>query len=46
MRYAFNRLSGIALKQKQPHIRENGEIGLEGLPSFIQFLESAFGDPD
>jgi hypothetical protein len=46
MRYAFNRLSGLALKQVLPHVRETGEIGLEGLPAFIQLLEAAFGDPD
>jgi len=46
MRYAFNRLSGIALKQILPHVRDNGEIGLEDLPAFIQLLEAAFGDPD
>jgi hypothetical protein len=46
IRYAFNRLSRIALKQIMPHVRENGEIGLEGLPAFIQLLEAAVGDPD
>jgi len=46
MRYAFNRLSGIALKQILPHVHDNGEIGLENLPAFIQLLEAAFGDPD
>ena len=46
MRYAFNRLSGIALKQILPHVRDNGEIGLENLPAFIQLLEATFGDPD
>jgi len=46
MRYAFNRLSGIALKQILPHVRDNGEIALENLPAFIQLLEAAFGDPD
>jgi len=46
MRYAFNRLSRIALKQILPHVRDNGEIGLEDLPAFIQLLEAAFGDPD
>jgi len=46
MRYAFNRLSGIALKQILPHVRDNGEVGLEDLPAFIQLLEAAFGDPD
>jgi hypothetical protein len=46
MRYAFNRLSGLALKQILPHVRENGEVGLEDLPAFIQLLETAFGDPD
>jgi len=46
MRYAFNRLSGLALKQILPHVRDNGDIGLEDLPAFIQLLEAAFGDPD
>jgi hypothetical protein len=46
MRYAFNRLSGLALKQILPHLRDNGEVGLEDLPAFIQLLEAAFGDPD
>jgi len=46
MRHAFNRLSGIALKQILPHVRDNGEIGLEDLSALIQLLEAAFGDPD
>jgi hypothetical protein len=46
MRYAFNRLSGLALKQVLPHVGDNGEIRLEGLPAFIQLLEAAFGNPD
>jgi hypothetical protein len=46
MRYAFNRLSGLALKQILPHVRETGEVGLEDLPGFIQLLEAAFGDSD
>jgi hypothetical protein len=46
MRYAFNCMSGLALGQILPHIRENGEIGLEDLTAFIQLLEAAFGDPD
>jgi hypothetical protein len=46
MRYAFNRLSGLALRQILPHVRENGEIDLGDLPAFIQLLEAAFGDPD
>jgi hypothetical protein len=46
MRYAFNRLSGLALRQILPHIRENGEIDLGDLTAFIQLLEAAFGDPD
>jgi hypothetical protein len=29
-----------------PHIREDGTIGLDDLPAFIQLLEAAFGDPD
>jgi hypothetical protein len=46
MRYAFNRLRGVALGQILPHIREDGTIGLEDLPALIQLLEAAFGDPD
>jgi hypothetical protein len=46
MRYAFNRLRGIALGQILPHIREDGTIELEDLPAFIQLLEAAFGDPE
>ena len=46
MRYSFNRLSGLALTQILPHVRDNGDIGLEDLPAFIQLLEAAFGDPD
>jgi len=46
MRYAFNRLRGVALGQILPHVRENGMIGLEDLPALIQLLEAAFGGPD
>jgi len=46
MRDAFNCLSGVALGQILPHVRENGEIGLEVLQGFIQLLEAVFGDPD
>ena len=46
MRYAFNRLRGVALGQILPHIRKDGTIGLEDLSAFIQLLEAAFGDPD
>jgi len=46
MRYAFNRLRRVALAQILPHVREDGTIGLEDLPAFIQLLEAAFGDPD
>jgi len=46
MRYVFNRLRGIALGQILPHIQEYGTIGPEGLPRFIQLLESAFVDHD
>jgi len=46
MRYAFNRLRGVALGQILPHVREDGTIGLEDLPALIQLLEAAFGDPD
>jgi len=46
MWYTFNSLSGIAVGQILPHIRESGEIGLEDLPAVKQLLEAAFGDPD
>ena len=29
-----------------PHVREEGNIGLEDLPTFFQLLEAAFGDPN
>jgi hypothetical protein len=46
MRYAFNPLRGITLGQILPHVQEDGTIGLENLPAFIQLLEAAFGNPD
>jgi len=46
MRYAFNRLRGVALGQILPHVQEDRTIGLEDLPAFIQLREAAFGDPD
>jgi len=46
MRYAFNRLSGLAFHQILPQVRENGEIDLGDLSAFVQLLEAAFGDPD
>jgi len=46
MRYAFNRLRGIALGLILRHVREDGTIGLEDLPACIPLLEAAFGDPD
>jgi len=46
MRYAINRLRGTALGQVLPPVRDDGTIGLEDLPPFIQLLEEGFGDPD
>jgi hypothetical protein len=46
MRYAFNQLSGLALRKILPHVRENGKIDLGDPTAFIQLLEAAFGDPD
>jgi hypothetical protein len=46
MRYAFNRLRGIALGQILLHVWKNGTIGLGDLPAFIQLLEADFGDLD
>jgi len=44
--YPFNRLRGVALGQILPHVSEDGTIGLEDLPPFIELLEAALGDPD
>jgi len=46
MLYSFNHLRGVAFGQILPHVQENGEIELDGLPACIQLLEAAFGDPD
>jgi len=46
VRYAFNRLRGVALRQILPHVQEDGMIGLGDLPAFLQLLEAKFGDPD
>jgi len=46
MRYIFNSLKGAAICQIMPHVREDGVIGREDLPAFIQLLEAAFGDPN
>jgi hypothetical protein len=46
MRYAFNRLSGLVLRQIFTHVRENGDIGLADLSALVQLLEAACGDPD
>jgi hypothetical protein len=46
MGYMFNHLSGFALRQILPHIRENREIVLEDLSAFTQLLEAAFEDAD
>jgi len=45
MRYAFNRLRGIALGQILPHLWGDRTIGLEDLLAFIQLVEPAYGDP-
>jgi hypothetical protein len=45
MRYAFNRLSGLALRQILPHVQEDGDIRLAALSASIPLLEAAFGDP-
>jgi len=46
MQYAFNGLRGITLGQIRPHIREDGPMGLEDHPAYIQLVEAAFGDCD
>jgi len=40
---AFNLLCSIALHQILPQVWENGEIGLDNLPCYIQLLLAAFG---
>jgi hypothetical protein len=46
MRYAFNYQRGVAIGQILPHVGEDGMIGLEDPPEWVQLLEAAFGDPD
>jgi hypothetical protein len=46
MTYAFNHLSGLALKQILLHVRDDREVWLDGVPAFIQLLEAPFRDPD
>jgi len=46
MQTALNHLRGVPLGQILPHVRDNGEIGLENLPAVIELLEAAFGDHD
>jgi len=46
MRYIFNHLRGVAIGHILPHVREDGMIGLEDLPAFIQLLKEAFGESD
>ena len=46
MRYALNRLKGIALGQIMPHVWEDGMIWLENPQAYIQLVTAAFGDPD
>jgi hypothetical protein len=46
MRYVFNHLSRLALRQILPPVRENREIDLGDVSVLINLLEKAFGDPD
>ena len=46
MQYSFNRLRRVGLGHILPHVQEDGTIGLEDLPAFIQLLEAAFMDPN
>jgi len=43
---AFNRLRGVALGKILPDVLEDGDIGLEDLPVFIQLRDTACGDAD
>jgi hypothetical protein len=47
MRYAANRLEGVALNQIQPYIdRKTGDLKLESLETLLDLLQLAFGDED
>jgi len=46
MRYAFNRLTGVALGQIAPHVWGDGVFGQGQVSALIPLLESAFEDPD
>ena len=47
MRYASNRLEGVALNQIQPYIdRKTGDPKLESLEKLLDLLQLAFGDQD
>jgi hypothetical protein len=47
MRYAANRLEGIALNQSQWYIdRTSGDLKLECLDKLLDLLQLAFGDQD
>ena len=47
MRYAANRLEGVALNQIQPYIdRKTGDLKLESLEKLLDLLQLAFGDQD
>jgi len=37
---------GETLGNILPHVQEDGTIGLDNQPGFIQLLEAAFRDPD
>ena len=43
--YVFHRLEGNALAQVQPHITATG-ITLANVPTLLNVLQTAFGDPD
>jgi hypothetical protein len=46
MLYPFNCLRRVAICQILPHVREDGTIGQENLPAFIQPQEGAVEDPN
>jgi hypothetical protein len=47
MRYAANRLEGVALNQIQPYIdRKTGDLKLESLEKLLDLLQLTFGDQD
>lgn len=46
IRYLVGRLTGKALNQVEPRVKENGSPDFDTVRDLIKYLELAFGDPD